>query len=295
MRNNLKKRILKKQFNHFENNQFSEFFSKSTFKDAFLFEKDQSLPKISIIMPSFNQVEFIERSILSVLNQNYRNFELIIIDGGSTDGTVDLIRKYEKYIFHWVSEKDKGQSDALNKGIRKASGDLVGWMNSDDVYLENAFQEVANEYLKNTTCKVFFGNTISIDENDKLIDLNLSFPFSSNHLKHEGFVAVTQSLFWSSKLNNAIHFDISLFTNMDLDIYFQINEAYSIRDWKYVNCFFGGFRKQMNQKTSEKYSAVIMQDLLYIENKHDIKIRRSLIKKIIYKSKRFWYNLYLSR
>jgi glycosyltransferase involved in cell wall biosynthesis len=77
--------------------------------------------KISIVMPCYNQVEFIEKSILSVLNQDYKNIELIIIDGGSNDGTIEIIKKYQDYISFWVSEKDKGQSDALNKGFKLAS------------------------------------------------------------------------------------------------------------------------------------------------------------------------------
>ena len=98
---------------------------------------DQNL-KISIIVPSYNQRNFIEKSILSILNQNYSNLELIVIDGGSTDGTLDVIKKYEKYISFWMSEPDEGQSDALNKGFSRATGDVFGWLNSDDLYMPNA-------------------------------------------------------------------------------------------------------------------------------------------------------------
>ena len=95
---------------------------------------DQNItyPKISIIVPSYNQCEFIEETIRSILLQNYPNLELIIIDGGSNDGTVDIIKRYDSWINYWISEDDKGQSYAINKGFQKVTGDWVGWQNSDE-------------------------------------------------------------------------------------------------------------------------------------------------------------------
>ena len=112
---------------------------------------ENNYPKISIVMPSYNQAEFIEKSILSVLNQDYKNIELIIIDGGSNDGTIEIIKKYQDYIFFWVSEKDKGQSDALNKGFKLASGEIYGWLNSDDIYLPNAFHNLMLAFKNNSS------------------------------------------------------------------------------------------------------------------------------------------------
>lgn len=108
----------------------------------------QSLPKISIVTPSFNQGQYIEQTILSIIDQGYPNYELIIIDGGSTDNTVEIIKKYESNIAYWVSEKDNGQADALNKGIARATGDIFNWINSDD-YLEPGALEVVGQYFKN--------------------------------------------------------------------------------------------------------------------------------------------------
>lgn len=110
-------------------------------------KKDPFLPRISIITPSYNQVAFLEETILSILNQNYPNLEYIIVDGGSTDGSVEIIKKYEKYLYYWVSEQDKGQAHAINKGFRKASGDIICWLNSDDLFESNSLKMVAEIYL----------------------------------------------------------------------------------------------------------------------------------------------------
>jgi len=110
--------------------------------------KAMSLPKISIVTPSFNQGNFIEETIKSVIDQDYPDIEYIVIDGGSTDETVEILRKYNDRIKYWVSEKDEGQSHAINKGFEKASGEICAYINSDDVYLPGAFRAIGESYLK---------------------------------------------------------------------------------------------------------------------------------------------------
>jgi glycosyltransferase involved in cell wall biosynthesis len=118
----------------------------------------EKLPKITIITPSFNQGQFIEETIRSVLLQGYPNLEYIIIDGGSTDNTVEIIRKYETWITYWVSERDAGQSEAINKGAIKSTGELINWLNSDDLLAEGTLWNLAYQYINNPSHEVFIGH-----------------------------------------------------------------------------------------------------------------------------------------
>ena len=124
-------------------------------------------PKITIITPSFNQGQFLEQTIDSVLSQNYPNLEYMVIDGASTDNSVEIIKKYEKHLSFWVSEPDKGQSDAINKGLQKATGDIVNWLNSDDYYEKNTL-EVVSKHFEDENINVVCGKSrIFYDENNQ--------------------------------------------------------------------------------------------------------------------------------
>jgi glycosyltransferase involved in cell wall biosynthesis len=127
-------------------------------------------PKISIVTPSYGQGQFIEETIRAVLLQGYPDIEFIIIDGGSQDNTVEVIKKYEPFIAYWVSEKDRGQSDAINKGFTKATGEIYYWLNSDDFLQKNIFPLVSQEFKTNSEIEVLYGNCYYIDEQSKLTD-----------------------------------------------------------------------------------------------------------------------------
>lgn len=120
--------------------------SRSSFENNAGFPADFAWPKISIVTPSFNQQPFLEQTIRSVLDQGYPNLEYIIVDGGSTDGSQAIIEKYEKYLALWLSEPDEGHYDALNKGFTHATGDILAYLNSDDMYFQSAFQIAATVF-----------------------------------------------------------------------------------------------------------------------------------------------------
>ena len=130
---------------------------------------DSDWPQITIVTPSYNQGQFIEETIRSVLLQGYPNLEYIIIDGGSTDGSIEIIKKYENYLAYWVSERDRGQPHAINKGFEKATGNIVTFLNSDDLYLPNTFSFLANFFVNNPEYDFICGQTEFIDTHSQKI------------------------------------------------------------------------------------------------------------------------------
>ena len=127
------------------------------------------LPTVTVITPSYNQAEFLEETILSVLNQDYRKIEYIIIDGGSTDGSVDIIRKYQDRLAYWVSESDRGQSHAINKGFQRANGEILGWLNSDDVYCPGAVRAVVEFFTSRPDIALVYGQADLIDYDGRMV------------------------------------------------------------------------------------------------------------------------------
>lgn len=133
---------------------------------------------VSIITPSYNQAKFLERTIRSVLEQDYPNIEYLVVDGASTDGSVDIIRRYADHLAWWVSEKDSGQSEAVNKGLRRARGEIVGWLNSDDVYLPGAVSSVVAAFQSHPEAGLVYGDALAIDAEGKSFNLMRARPYS---------------------------------------------------------------------------------------------------------------------
>ena len=120
---------------------------------------------VSIITPSYNQAKYLEQTITSVLDQTYPSIEYIVVDGKSKDGSVDIIKKYVDKLAYWVSEKDKGQADAINKGFSRATGEIIAWLNSDDYYLPETVQAAVKIFEENPDVVLVYGNMLAVDEN----------------------------------------------------------------------------------------------------------------------------------
>ncbi len=221
-------------------------------------------PKISIITPSFNQGQFLEDTILSVLDQGYPNLEYMVIDGGSTDRSIEIIKKYRKYLAFWVSEKDRGQTHAINKGFKRATGDLINWLNSDDMLPDNALNALAGEVLKHSEAGVYFGDYRAVDAKGRLLYARKSAPF-----RHS-------ALFWGRQLSSqpAVFFRRSLLLdhghlNEDqqfcMDTEFWIRLARSGVSFQQIKHPLGITRAHSDAKTTR------LQQVLHNEHKRIIR------------------------
>lgn len=205
-------------------------------------------PKISIITVSYNQADFIEDNIKSVIEQNYPNIEHIIIDAGSTDGTLEILNKYDKYL-NWVSEPDNGQSDGLNKGFKKATGDIIGWINSDDNLSSGSLNKVANFFSENPDEVAVVGDQAIIDRDGKVLRVIKSKSYDFEYLLNHARGITQNSTFFKRNIFDQIgYLDESLHYAMDRDLFIRIA---SIKKMPYISETLAEFRMQPNTKTSE--------------------------------------------
>ena len=178
---------------------------------------------VSIVTPSFNQARFIEATIRSVLDQDYPEIEYIIVDGGSTDGSEALIRKYADRLSWWVSEPDRGQTDAINKGFARARGDVLAWINSDDTYQPGAVREAVDYLTSHTEAGLVYGDANYIDENGRVIG---RFPAAQTDYARlrAGYVHIPQqSAFFRADLWRQVGpLDPSFFFAMDYDLWVRL-------------------------------------------------------------------------
>lgn len=180
--------------------------------------------KITVITPSYNQGKYIKRTIESVLSQGIPDLEYIVMDGGSTDETVDILKSYSDRII-WKSEKDNGQTDAVNKGIRASQGEIIGWLNSDDIYYPDAVRKVLEIFENNPEINVVYGNANHIREDDSFIEEYYTEDFDYERLKDICFIC-QPSLFFRKKLVNRYgYLDDKLQYCMDYDYWLRLGKG----------------------------------------------------------------------
>ncbi len=193
---------------------------------------------VSVITPSFRQGRFLEAAMRSVFEQDYPDIEYIVVDGGSQDESVDVIKKYEDQLAWWVSEPDKGHADALNKGFAQAHGDLLAWLNSDDVYTPGAVREAVEFMQTNPEVSMVYGDGHFIDEQGKVIG---KFPARQTDYRRmrQGYVHICQpsSFFRADLFRKVAPIDMSLYFSFDYDMWLKLAALgpvkYLPRHWSY--------------------------------------------------------------
>ena len=209
------------------------------------------LPLLSIVTPSYNQGRYIEKTILSVKDQNYANFEHIIVDGGSKDNTLKVLKKYSH--LKWVSGKDNGQSAALNKGFRLAKGSIIGWINSDDTYTPKIFEYVVDFLEEYKDADLIYSDCNFIDENDNLIGAWKTHKFNYFfNLNYAQMIPQPTIFFRRSILDKIGYLDESLNYLLDYDFLIRVSKKYHIR--RVVDKTFANFRLQSSSKTMSQRS-----------------------------------------
>jgi len=228
----------------------------------------KSVPKISVITPTLNQAVFIEKTIKSVLSQNYPNLEYLIIDGGSTDGTLEILKKYSGSL-RWFSEVDKGQADAVNKGMRICTGDIIGYINSDDEYEPGSLQRVA-EYFDDhpdTTwltgkCKIIDLHSVEVMKLVTFYKYLLLRTRSKKLLKIVDFIS-QPATFWRKRIVDEIGFlNEEFHIVMDYDYWIRITERYPII---FMDEYLANFRTYPSSKTRQSAINQIDEEFLMIK------------------------------
>lgn len=245
-------------------------------------------PSISVIVPSFNQGQFIEDTLVSIFSQQYPNLEVLVLDGGSTDNTVEILEKYSDRITYWHSKPDQGQADAINQGFAMSTGEVICWLNSDDMYLPGTLLDIGRRFQGRTDQPhLIYGNTILLyqdGEEHKAVNSQLGEPFDAFQLTHYDFIPQASS-FWTRKLWQQVG-ELNLKYSFVLDWDWFIR-ASQVTSFDYIPKFYSLYRIHEAHKTGvggekrrqeimeivEIYSSSYWTDLYAIVSEHYAAIR----------------------
>jgi len=214
-------------------------------------------PRVSVVTPSYNQVKFIEETMTSVLEQGYPNLEYIVVDGGSTDGSVEVIRRYADRLAFWVSEKDNGPADAIRKGFERATGEIFAYINSDDPYVPAALFTAAK--AMDGSCDVVYGDTYWTDSEGQMLGQRRQTPFDAMGYLYGGFDLQQPSTFWRRELYwNAGGINPDFKFAFDADLFFRFVKTGA--RFKHVKKFLSCYRIHPQSKSSTE-STVLEREL----------------------------------
>jgi len=244
---------------------------------------------ISIITPSYNQSAYLESCIKSVVQNGYNQIEYIVVDGGSTDDSKKILKKWDSKIDYWVSEPDNGQTHAINKGFRKATGDLIAWMNSDDTYEEGVFERVTSLAKSNPEIDVFYGDKNHIDEKGNIIGIQRYVPYSLNTIANEKMVMCNQACFWRKSVFDRIgYLDETIQFVMDLEFFVRMGSSKKLR-FLHSPEIWGNQRYYQGTKTSDdKWISIWRSEQKEVFEKYGLK--RSASRKLWSKMYRAAYH-----
>ena len=220
-------------------------------------------PLVSIVTPSYNQGRYIEETIQSILNQDYPNLEYIVVDGGSSDNTVEILKKYEGHLT-WISEKDRGQADAINKGFHMAKGEIVAWLNSDDTYLPGAVQPSVRYLEAHPEVGMLYGEGYHIDEDGEFIERYYTEPFDYQRLSEICFICQPTVFLRTEVIRTVGPLDITLDYCMDYEYWMRIAKRFRIG---YLEKYLANSRLHLDTKTLSK-RVEVHQETLQVVKRH---------------------------
>jgi len=223
-------------------------------------------PKITIVVPSYNQGQFIGHTLQSIVDQRYPELDLIIVDGGSTDGSVNIIKHYSSYIKWWVSEADNGQAHAINKGMKHASGDILAWLNSDDCLMPGALFKIAEQFTSSPGTDVVYGHRVLINEDGQDVGKWIMPGHRRLILSYVDFIP-QETMYWRRSLwqKTGEQLDESFQFALDWQLIRRFIDAKA--KFRLIPAFLGKFRIHELQKTSAKLDTVGFKEMEVIRQR----------------------------
>lgn len=238
----------------------------------------RELPRITVVTPSFNQGEFVEATLRSVLDQNYPRLEYIVIDGGSTDGSVEIIERYAPRLAYWHSRKDAGQADAIATGFEMATGEIFCWLNSDDILLPNALHTVGDFFRRHPRVDVLYGNRIVIDREGREIGRHVwPWLLTQSHWAL-GQPLAQECCFWRRAIyDRAGGIDRSKFFIMDYDLFYRM---WKLARFRKTSAFLGCFR-QHEQTKNARHQDIRLREMSQAMKHYGIREPGPLLRRLI--------------